>query len=93
MNSPTAVVTAFVLTDEMPPIRTSDPWALAELVMSVHGAAATDPGPEVPPPLRLPRPGEPPTPIIPDPIVPEPIIPDPLPPQPEHPEPNFDIAV
>ncbi len=93
MNSPTAVVTAFVLTDEMPPIRTFDPWALAELVMSAGGGSATDPGPEVPPPLRLPRPGEPPTPIIPEPIIPEPIIPDPLPPQPEHPEPNFDVAI
>ena len=50
-------------------------------------STATDPGPEVPP-LREPRPGEPPTPIIPEPVVPQPIIPDPLPPQPSSPQPD-----
>lgn len=48
----------------------------------------TDPGPEVPPPLREPRPDEPITPIFPQPVVPDPIIPDPLPPQPDPSQPE-----
>lgn len=69
------------------------PFAVADFV---RRARASDPGPEIPPPISPMPPGEVPTPIIPDPMPqparpqpgPGPAEPDPFRPQPIPPQPG-----